>query len=262
MKRTRKKYASSGILVAIGCLMLVAPACTSRSSKANAEDRTERPAAAMANHGEHYFDGGTYCVQTFTQGPALAQPLHFSNREDQSDGSSKSFESDLSGDKLDVVMHQRHKATEDDKPSSTLAVDNGPIHVPARTTTVADGYAELVQTSHYLRSDDHEWSMGTSVLAQGGTPWSLFIFKPPVTQVGSENVNGYETIKYTIDTTHESALQKSAGMLRQLKDYNITGTAWVLKDGSCVLQYDINDEQVGSDGKTETTHYQGTVTTK
>jgi hypothetical protein len=51
-------------------------------------------------------------------------------------------------------------------------------------------------------------------------------------------------------------------MLRQLKDYNITGTAWVLKDANCVLQYNIDDEQVGTDGKVSKTHYEGTVTKK
>ncbi len=99
-------------------------------------------------------------------------------------------------------------------------------------------------------------------MAQGGTPWGLFIFKPPVTRVGTEQVNGYDTIKYAIDTTHESQMEKAAEFLRQVKDYNITGTAWVLKDVNCVLQYEIDDEQVDNDSKTTKTHYEGTITKK
>jgi hypothetical protein len=83
-----------------------------------------------------------------------------------------------------------------------------------------------------------------------------------VSRVGTENINGYDTIKYAVDTTHQSAVEKSAGMLRQLKDYNITGTAWVLKDAKCVLQYNIDDEQVGTDGKVSKTHYEGSVAKK
>jgi hypothetical protein len=40
------------------------------------------------------------------------------------------------------------------------------------------------------------------------------------------------------------------------------GTAWVLKDGNCVLQYNIDYQETGKDGKVSKTHYEGTVTKK
>jgi len=41
----------------------------------------------------------------------------------------------------------------------------------------------------------------------------------------------------------------------RLKDYSITGTAWATKDTNCVLQYSIDSEMQGKDGKVRKTHY-------
>jgi hypothetical protein len=100
-------------------------------------------------------------------------------------------------------------------------------------------------------------------MALGGTPWGLFISKPTVTRVGAENVNGYETVKYAVDTSHQSQLDKTPLLMSgQLKDYSITGSAWVLTEANCVLQYNIDFEQDGKDGSVKKTHYEGTVTKK
>jgi hypothetical protein len=137
----------------------------------------------------------------------------------------------------------------------------GPSTCQRGTVTVADGYAEIVQVSHYVRSNDHDWNMGATTVAQGGTPWGLFINKPPVTQVATETISGYETTKYAVDTIHQSQLEKSPGLIGgQLKDYNIVGTAWVAKQGTCVLQYQIDYEEDAKDGTVRKVHYEGFVT--
>ena len=244
------------------CLALLATvACSSKKSKSEQND-DPKPATSDDTHSFNGSPiGGTYCVQTIPQGPPVSHAIHFSNKESESDGSLKDFESDLSADKFDVTFHERHRATADDKPRSTPAVNNGPIHVPAMTVTVADGYAELVQTSHYTRSDDHDWSMGVTTVAQGGTPWGLFINKPPVTKVGTESIGGYDTVKYAIDTTHQTQMDKAALlMFGKLTDYNIVGTAWVAKQGACILQYQIDYEEDSKDGTVRKTHYEGGVT--
>jgi hypothetical protein len=207
------------------------------------------------------FDGGSYCVQTIPQGPSVTRAMHFSNKKSESDGSSADFESDLSADRFDVTLHQRHRATGADQASSTPAINDGPIHMPAMTTTIADGYADLVQTSHYTRSDQHEWAMGTTVVVQGGTPWGLFINKPTVTRLGSETISGFETDKYSVDTTRQTQMDKAALLMAgQLKDYNIVGTAWVAKQPACILQYQIDYEEDGKDGSVHKVHYEGGFT--
>jgi hypothetical protein len=248
------------IVLAMGLLLFGAPGCTSRSSKATQEYKTNQPNRA-ASPAEH-FDGGTYCVQTIGQGPPPATPLHFSHKVTESDQSlhSKDFQADLSGDTLDIIYHERWLATDEDRKffEETRKFEDPKTIV----RDIRDGFAEDTITNHYTRSDEVGWRSGVNGVAQGGTPWGLFIYKPAVSRVGTENINGYETIKYAVDTTHQSDFEKSAGMLRSLKDYNITGTAWVLKDANCVLQYNIDDEQVGKDGKVSKTHYEGTITKK
>jgi len=239
---------------AIGLLLLAAPACTSKGSKRTEGDKNSQ-STRTTNPLERQFDGGTYCVQTMTQGPPVAQPLHFSNKENESDGSSKDFEADLAGDTFDRTISERHPATDMDRELNTV-----PGGIPIQ---IRDGFAATTHTVHYTRSDQSGWREGGNGIALGGTPWGLFVSKPTVTQVGTENINGYDTIKYAVDTTHQSQLDKTPLLMSgRLKDYNITGSSWVLKDSNCVLQYNIDFEEDGKDGTVKKTHYEGTVTKK
>jgi hypothetical protein len=248
-----KRLAQRWIILAMG-LLLAVQGCTSRSSKKTEEDETKQ-SGRTTNPLERQFDGGSYCVQTITQGPPPATPIHFSNKVTESDGSSKDFEEDLSGDTLDQTIHERHPATDYDRKFNA--------DFPKLATPIRDGFAENTHNNHYTRSDQSGWRVAGNGAAQGGTPWGLFIYKPSVSRIGTENINGYDTIKYAVDTTHQSRMDKAAGLIMgKLKDYNITGTAWVLKDANCVLQYNIDYEEDGTDGTVKKTHYEGTVTKK
>jgi hypothetical protein len=241
-------------MIAAAYLLLASTGCTGRRSPKTHDNRTARASASAGDPAENYFDGGSYCMQKFTQGPPSTQPLHFSNKLSNSDGSGKDFEAELSGDKLDQTIEERHPATDEDR--KFIQDDRSSVWA------VHDGVAEMTITNHYSRSDESGWRVGANGAVLGVAPWGLFIFKPRVSRIGMEQVNGYDTIKYAIDTTQESGMDKAPGLLRQLKDYNITGTAWVLKETGCVLQYDIEDEQVATDGKVSKTHYEGTVMRK
>jgi hypothetical protein len=248
------------ILSSLGIVLLLAlAACTSKPSPVRRDKRN--PVGPTNNTADH-FDGGSYCVQNFIEGAAPAQPLHLSNQITESDQTlkSKDFQADLSGDTLDIVHRDQWLATDDDRKFFAEMQKFTDPKIVVRS--INNGVAEETVTNHVSRSDQVGWRGGVVSIAQGGTPWGVFLYKPPVTRVGDENVNGYATTKYLVDTTHESEGEKSAGFLRRLKDYNITGTAWVLKDANCILKYDINDEQVGKDGSTKNTHYAGTVTKK
>lgn len=249
-----KNILSSGwmIFFATVWLLLSLSACT---DKTKAKDRVNnKESTQVTNPLERQFDGGSYCVQTFAQGPAPPQPLHFSNKVKESDGSAKDFEADLSGDNLDETINERHPVTDMDRELAKM---------PGATIAIRDGFAETTHVNHYTRADKAGWAAGSNGIALGGTPWGLFVAKPIVTQAGTENLNGYDTLKYAVDTTHQSQLDKAALLYSgQLKDYNISGTAWVLKPANCVLQYDIDYEQDSKDGTMKKTHYEGTVTKK
>jgi len=256
-QNVRKVYT---IAVVAGTILLALVACSSKpKSKAREGTQTQMKETASQNH----FDGGTYCVQTFLQGPPPAQPLHFSYKVVESDPSSKTkdYEADLSSDTLDVIYHERWLASDEDRAMiSDMRKFNDPKSV---TRDIKDGYAEGTFINHYTRSDASQWRMAGTSLAQGGTPWNLFVSRPTVNRAGNENLNGYDTIRYSVDTTHDSQSDKAALMMfSRLKGYDITGTAWVLKDANCVLQYSLDYAQESKDGKASKTHYEGTVTKK
>jgi hypothetical protein len=248
------------IAVVAGTILLTLVACSSKpKSKAREGTQTQLKETASQNH----FDGGTYCVQTFLQGPPPAQPLHFSYKIVESDPSlkTKDYEADLASDTLDVTYHERWLASDQDRAMiSDMRKFNDPKSV---IRDIKDGYAESTLINHYIRSDASQWRMAATSLAQGGTPWNLFVSRPTVNRAGDENLNGYDTIKYSVDTTHDSQTDKAALMMfSKLKDYNISGNAWVLKDPNCVLQYSLDYEQESKDGKASKTHYEGVVTKK
>jgi hypothetical protein len=232
-------------------LLLFAQACTSRHAQ---ETRTsDKQAANTARAIERQFDGGSYCIQTIINGPAVTTPLHFSYKQDSSDGTSKDYEADLAGDKFDLKIQTRHPATDLDRELNAVP--------GAKAVPVQDGFADSLQTNHYKRSNPHDWALAANLMVTEAAPWQLFIAKPEVTQVGAEDVSGYETLRYTVDTSRQSPTDKAAAIAGwNLKDYNITGSVWATKDTGCILQYAINLEKTNKDGKVDRTHYQGAVT--
>jgi hypothetical protein len=94
-------------------------------------------------------------------------------------------------------------------------------------------------------------------------PWGLFIAKPEVKQVGTENVAGFDAVKYSVDTSQQSQLDKSPmTIMGGLTDYTIKGNAWVDKNQQCIVQYTIDYEEDRKDGTVKKTHYEGSTTKK
>jgi hypothetical protein len=250
-------------MTAFLAILVLLTGCTSKPKSNSSEDVSKKQPPAANTPSDNHFDGGAYCVRTLIQAAPPAQSLHFSIHVVESDPALKSkyFEADLAGDTLDVVHRDRWLATDNDRKffAEIQRFDDPKIIV----RTIQNGVAEETVTNHYNRSDESGWRIASTSLAMGGTPWNLFVSKPTVSRVGTENVSGYDTIKYAVDTTHDSQTDKAALLMAEsLKDYNITGTAWVLKDANCVLQYNIDFEQDGKDGKVSKTHYEGSVTKK
>lgn len=234
-------------------LLLPASGCRPGAGEGQ-ESSVIRQSRAVTNHLEPELDGGRYCVETMTKGPAVAAPIHFSHKQSSSDGSAKDYEADLSAQTFDLTIRYRYLAEPEllrDLPHTP------PVH---------DGFADSVRTHHYTRADTAGWSIAGRNVVLAATPWGLFVANPPATRVGTENIQGYETIKYAVDTTHQSQTDKSGAiqgsnlMGGNLKDYNIIGTVWATRDTGCILQYFIDSEKVYSDGTSSQDHYEGTIT--
>jgi hypothetical protein len=197
--------------------------------------------------------GGTYCLETFALGPAQAGKLHFSYKQNESDGSFKDYEGDLAGDNLDSSVHEKRVAGDMDREMAKEKNFPGP--------PVVDGFVETTRSLHSARNDRSGWSMGSSGQVQAFSPWGLFIAKPNVKQVGTENVAGFDAVKYSVDTDGQGQLEKMPLTLAGgLKDYAIKGNAWVDAKQECILQYSIDYNEVLKNGTERKTHYDGTTT--
>jgi hypothetical protein len=270
MHSKRKRCAPSWVTIALGAVVFGALGCNSQPSPktkeadgrpqakraANAKEDSARPQAKSAGNAAAavLFNGGKYCVETMAQHvPGPTQPIHFSYKKNESDGSAKDFESTLAGDTFDVTFTERRAATDLDRELSSAP--------GAAPVTIRDGFVESTRANHYNRADGSAWTAGWGSVERGGTPWSEFILKPTTTPAGSENIAGYDTIRFAVDTSHQSALEKSVGNVSMgSKDYNISGSAWVTKDTGCILQYTIDVDTQGKDGKVGKKHYEGGVT--
>ena len=238
-------------LVAVSFLAVLAVAgCRSHaSSKAEREKSESSNTPAQPSHPI----GGTYCLETFAQASPLANKVHFSYKETQSDGSFKDYEGDLAGDNIDSSVHEKRVAGDMDREMAKDPKLGAP--------PVVDGFVDTNRSLHSTRSDRSGWSMGSGGQVQAFTPWGLFIAKPNVKQVGTENVAGFDAVKYSVDTDGQGQLEKMPLTLSGgLKDYTIKGNAWVDAKQECILQYSIDYDEVLKDGTQKKTHYEGTTT--
>ena len=175
-------------------VLLVLPACTSKPSTRVERMKSDNQSTAATDPDEHYFDDGTYCAQTFMQGPSPAQPLYLSNKVTESDPTrrSKDFEADLAGNTLDIVHHDHWLATDDDRKFFEESRKFDDPKLVERD--ILGGFADETVTNPISRSDEVGWRGGGISIAQGGTPWSLFLGKPPVARFGT-NFEGVITQK-------------------------------------------------------------------
>lgn len=192
------KICASGLAAGL-VVALLATGCKSHG-RVKAEGERAARSDAQAQPAKPI--GGTYCLETYAQGGAQASKIHFSYKENQSDGSFKDYEGDLAGDNLDSTVHEKRVASDMDREMAKDPKLGAP--------PVVDGFVENTRTLHSTRSDRSGWVMGSGGQVQAFTPWSLFIAKPNVKQAGNENVAGIDAVKYAVDTDGQGQLEKNA----------------------------------------------------
>jgi hypothetical protein len=125
---------------------------------------------------------------------------------------------------------------------------------------IHDGFADFTNTFHYSRTEDHDWQMAPTMPVQTSTPWSEFLSKPPIDRAGAETVNGFDTVKYTVDNSKQDLMDRVG--FSGARDYNLTGTVWLTKDSGCILQWAMDSQTTQKDGTISKVHYEGAVTKK
>ncbi len=225
-------------------LLVLAALIACNSGKRETRKEEAKEAAPQAPAGNAVI-GADYCLQTFMK-TAPPAPVHFAYKTSNSDGETKSWEGDVTANTADFSMFSRQPSTPDLAQNTSYK-----IH---------DGFADFTNTFHYARSDDHQWQMAPTMPVQSATPWGEFINKPMIERVGPDNVNGFDAVKYTVDTSKESLLDRVG--FSGLKDYSFTGTVWLTKDTGCVLRWNMDSQSTHKDGTVSKVHYEGAVTRK
>jgi len=116
-------------------------------------------------------------------------------------------------------------------------------------------------TKHLARAQMSEMELDFDIM--GPVPWhgELVAAQDAAKLAGAENVNGYRTLKYSMDTANEPSSQKATfESLMAVKDYKIIGDAWVARDTGCLVKYAIDFEKDGKDGSVERLHFEGNAT--
>lgn len=89
--------------------------------------------------------------------------------------------------------------------------------------------------------------------------------QPGVKYVGDEQTGGYDARHYDFDLTGVEADIKKAMVvgnalgMRQTKDYNVKGSAWIAKDDNRMVKFSFDNIYTFSDGKIDSTHYEGAI---
>lgn len=227
------------VMVLLGLLAL--SACKSGKQAKHEETKQAAPQGPAGNA----VIVADYCLQTFMK-TAPPTPVHFSYKASDSDRETKSWEGDITSNTADFSMFTEQPSTPDLAQNSAYK-----IH---------DGLADFTNTFHYTRSDDHGWQMAPTMPVQSATPWGEFINKPTIDQVGPDTVNGFETVKYTVDNSKQDLLDR-VGFTGN-KDYIVNGTVWLTKDTGCILQWAMDSQTTHKDGTIRKVHYEGTVAKK
>lgn len=108
---------------------------------------------------------------------------------------------------------------------------------------------------HGIRSDLSSWRSAFAAFPLGAEAghFRLLANSGAMTPAGRENVNGYATIKYVVDTSHVPAAD-AAVLKATLGEHGyIVGTAWA-DDSGCVVKFLLDEAWEAGNGTVDKTH--------
>lgn len=221
------RFVRHSMWIAMGAMLAMTSGCNlGTQSKAEESSATAVP-AAQANRFNP--TGASVCLQQMIKNPP--GPFHVSFAEKSSAQDASSVEGDVTPATVDYTKH--------DTSAGQTSTD----------------------TQHLAREQVTEMEVDFDLMKP--VPWhgELVAAQDAAKSAGAGNVNGYNAIKYSIDTVNEPAAQKATFLsLMAVKDYKIVGSAWVTTDTGCLVKYAIDLEQDEKNGNVKKTHFEGNVT--
>jgi len=223
------RFVLCAMCVAMGAALALASGCKLGAGGAATGSATSARSMSGPDPNKFSPTGASLCLQQMIKNPP--GPFHLSFAEKSSTQDASSVEADVTPATIDYTKRE----------------------MSAGQTSSS--------TKHLARAQMSEMELDFDVM--GPVPWhgELVAAQDATKPAGAERVNGYNTLKYSIDTANEPAAQKATfESLMALKDYKIDGYAWVTRDSGCLVKYAIDFEQDTKDGSVKKTHYEGEVT--
>lgn len=239
MKHETQRFIAVGLFLSLSTLT----GCTSSTSAHSANSST-RP-AKQVSRGDDLEAAMDKLEQSIHQPSA---PFHASLEKGDSDGFLYQCEADISSNGITGQQTDHNPASKvgsDLFPANTRArqLNGTPYGSPAWQT--AYGGLSMTYLNGHIRD------------AQAGVKY-----------VGEERTGGFDTRRYDfdlagVDADIKKAMEIGNAMgLRQTKDYNVKGSAWIAKNDGRMVKFSFDDIYTFSDGKIESTHYEGLITNK
>jgi len=227
MRRRGFRFLQHAIWMAVGAALAMASGCNfGTQSKAEEGSGTAVPVTQTNRFNP---TGASVCLQQMIKNPP--GPFHVSFAEKSSGQDASTVEADVTPATIDYTKH--------DTSAGQTSTD----------------------TKHLARAQVTEMEVDFDLMKP--VPWhgELVAAQDAAKSAGAESVNGYNTLKYSIDTANEPPSQKAVfDSLMAVNDYKIAGTAWVTSDSGCLVKWAIDLEQDAKNGSVKKTHFEGNVT--
>lgn len=219
----KKAFLDRTLLALLTLALLAAWGCSSRTRSNDAAAGSaadEKSAASSSNSGSHI---DVQCIGDRINNPP--EPFHYSLQYTDASGSVNE-EADITPQAMEIVIK--------DKSGS--------------------------HSYHGVRSDETSW--GQAVLDLSSLKLTVMSSRlvilndsSAITRQGPESVNGYDTVKYAIDTTSASSSdQKKYETLLGKGSYE-KGTVWIPADG-CAVKLILDEGSAQTNGSVDKAHYE------
>jgi hypothetical protein len=243
--RRRNVRALVGTMIVLIATLLVA---SCNSTPAGHEPDSTSPTSSTANSNNlPSLAGAMGKLQHAIEKPD--SPFHLSFKKLRSDGDSSQCEADVSSDGItgqQTNMSPARKIGDEAFPASTQ-----------------------VRTLAGKPPGSLAWGIVRTNLLMAYMSEQIGDAQQGLKYVGEEQTGGYNSRRYDFDLTNISSDAKKALILtnafgggRQLKDYNVKGSAWLSKDDDRMVKFEYDAIMLFNDGENDTTHYEGIVTKK
>ena len=144
--------------------------------------------------------------------------------------------------------------------SATQEADVSPETLDGTINITSGGKAYPPIPAHAVSSDSHGWQSALGQLQVGfGMPSSLMManqMSSALVRESAEKVNGYDTVRYSVDTARLGAIDR--GLLGTTSE---KGTVWVTGPG-CPVKIVMDTEAQGNNGIASRTHYEEAIVKK